>query len=205
MVTESGDLVVLAVQRNGREPRPGETTRLVQGDVLLLKGEWGALEANLEDPDVLVVDEPADVRRQAVPLGRGARRTAVIVAVMVLLLATGVVPAAVAGLLAACALILTRVLTTDQAYRAISWTTVVLVAGMIPLSTAMQISGAADDLAEGLVDVVGDTRPLCLADRPVRARRRARPADQQHGDGAHHHPRRRRPPPPTSTCRCARS
>ena len=89
---------------------------------------------------------------------------------MVVLLATGAVPAAVAGLLAAGALILSRVADrSDQAYRAISWTTVVLVAGMIPLSTAMQISGAADDLAEGLVDVVGDCGPYALADRPVRA------------------------------------
>ena len=49
---------------------------LVQGDVLLLKGEWGVLEENLEDLDVLVVDEPADVRRQSVPLGpaRAVRR-----------------------------------------------------------------------------------------------------------------------------------
>jgi len=45
------------------------------------------------------------------------------------------------------ALVLTRVLTAERAYRAISWTTVVLIAGMIPVSVAIQHSGAADDLA----------------------------------------------------------
>jgi di/tricarboxylate transporter len=81
---------------------------------------------------------------------------------MVLLLATGAVPAAVAGLLAAIAMILARVLTLEQAQRGISWTTVVLVAGMIPLSTAMVQSGAAEQLADRLVDVVGDAGPRAL-------------------------------------------
>jgi di/tricarboxylate transporter len=81
---------------------------------------------------------------------------------MVILLATGVVPAAVAGLLAAGALILLRVLTIDQAYRGISWTTVILVGGMISLSTAMTETGAAQDLADGLVRIVGDAGPYAL-------------------------------------------
>ena len=87
MVTESGDLVVLAVQRKGEE-RSGET-ELAVGDTLLLQGSWGALEYHLDDPDVLVVDDPALVRRQAVPLGPGAKQTLVILAGMVILLATG--------------------------------------------------------------------------------------------------------------------
>ena len=81
---------------------------------------------------------------------------------MVVLLATGAVPPAVAGLLAACAIVLLRVLTIEQSYRAISWTTVILVAGMIPLSTAMQESGAAEKLADGLVRIVGDAGPYAL-------------------------------------------
>ena len=81
---------------------------------------------------------------------------------MVVLLATGAVPPVAAGLLAAGALILLRVLTVEQAYRANSWTTVVLVAGMLPLSTAMEESGAAKSLADGLVDVVGDAGPYAL-------------------------------------------
>ena len=80
---------------------------------------------------------------------------------MVVLLATGAVPPAVAGLLAAGALILTRRPDVDR-LPGDPWTTVVLVGGMIPLSTAMQVSGAADDLADRLVDVVGDAGPYAL-------------------------------------------
>ncbi len=161
MVTESGDLVVLAVHRKGEDLGPGATA-LAVGDVLLLRGTWEALAVNLDDPDVLVVDEPLAVRRQAVPFGPGAKRTVVVVALMVVLLATAAVPAAVAGLLAAGALILTRVLSVEQAYRGINWTTIVLIGGMIPLSTAMQTTGAADDVADRLLEVVGGPYSLLI-------------------------------------------
>jgi di/tricarboxylate transporter len=81
---------------------------------------------------------------------------------MVVLLATGAVPPAAAGLLAAGALILLGVVTVEQAYRGISWTTVILVGGMISLSTAMAETGAAAQLADRLVDVVGDAGPHML-------------------------------------------
>ena len=54
------------------------------------------------------------------------------------------------------------VLTVDQAYRSINWTTVILVGAMIPLSTAMQATGAADLMAETLVSVVGGAGPYAL-------------------------------------------
>ena len=154
MVTDSGDFIVLAVQRRGEAL--DEATALAAGDALLLRGTWGALEAGLEaDPDVLVVDAPELVRRQGVPLGAGAKRAIAVLTGMVILLATGAVPPVAAGLFAAGAIVLLRVLDMDQVYRAISWTTVVLVAGMIPLSTAMTQTGAAAKLADLLVDVVG--------------------------------------------------
>ena len=160
MVTDSGDLVVLAVQRKGEE-LAGET-ELALGDTLLLRGAWGDLEYHLDDPELLVVDQPALVRRQAVPLGPGAKRTLVVLAGMVILLVGGLVPPAVAGLFAAGAIVLFRVLTAEQAYRGISWTTVILVAGMIPLSTAMVETGAAEQLAEALVSGIGNAGPHVL-------------------------------------------
>ena len=157
MTTESGDLVVLAIRRKDEE-LAGETTIAV-GDTLLLQGAWHHLEQHLDDPDVLVVDDPALIRRQAVPLGPGAPQVLVIVAGMVILLVAGLVPPAVAGLLAAGAIVLSGVLTVDQAYRGVGWTTVILVGGMLSLSAAMVSSGAAQTLADGLVDIVGDAGP----------------------------------------------
>ena len=161
MATESGDLIILAVQRNGADQGPNETV-LGVGDALLLQGTWKALDKHLDDPDVLVVDSPELVRRQAVPMGAGAKQAIAVLIGMVLLLATGAVPAVVAGLLAACAMVLLRVLTVEQSYRAINWTTVILIGAMTPLSIAMSQSGAANLLADLLIRVVGDAGPYAL-------------------------------------------
>jgi di/tricarboxylate transporter len=161
MVTSSGDLVVLAVQRQDVELKPGET-RLKQGDTLLIQGDWDAVQRHVTDPRVLIVDEPEAVRRQAVPLGRGAGRAIVVLVAMIAALVSGIVPAVVAGLVAAGALILLRVLSVEAAYRGISWTTVVLVAGMLPLSTALTQTGAAGQVADALVDTVGQLGPIAL-------------------------------------------
>jgi di/tricarboxylate transporter len=161
MVTESGDLIIIAVQRRGEGLGP-EPIVLDAGDSLLLQGTWKALDLHLTDPDVLVVNSPELVRRQAVPLGLGAKQAIAILIAMVILLATGIVPPVVAGLLAAGALILSGVITVDQSYRAISWTTVILIGAMMPLSTAMQETGAAKLLAEGLVSTVGEAGPYAL-------------------------------------------
>ena len=160
MTTESGKLVVAAVQHKGQDV--DGAWRLCAGDTLLLRGPWDALEDGLQDPNVIAVDEPALVRRQAVPLGPGARRAIAVLAAMIVLLATGLVPAAVAGLLAALAMVLLRVVTVEQAYRGVNWTTIILVGGMMALSAGMVESGAATKLADGLVALVGDAGPYAL-------------------------------------------
>ena len=161
MVTPSGDLVILAVQRRGEDQGPGESV-LAAGDTLLLQGTWKALDERLADPNVLVVDSPDLVRRQAVPMGAGAKQAIAVLVAMVILLATGLLAPAVAGLLAAAAMILLGVLSVEQAYRAINWTTVILVAAMMPLSTAMYQSGAANLLADSLVALIGGAGPYAL-------------------------------------------
>ncbi|MDD7929124.1 SLC13 family permease [Microbacterium thalli] len=118
---------------------------------------------------------PESVRTGAVAtvrdrrLGRGSRRTLVITAAMVVLLATGIAPPAAAGLLAAAALLATRVVRLPELYHGISWTTLVLIAGMIPLSVAFLETGAADVVAAGLLSLVGEADPhlallvICIA------------------------------------------
>jgi di/tricarboxylate transporter len=161
MVTPSGDLVVLAVQRGGENQGPGGAV-LAAGDSLLLQGTWEALDEHLDDPNVLVVNSPEMVRRQAVPMGTGSWAAITILVAMVALMATNALPSVIAALLAACAMVLFKLLTVEQAYRSINWTTVILMGAMIPLSTAMTNSGAANLLADGLVQLVGHRSPYFL-------------------------------------------
>jgi di/tricarboxylate transporter len=161
MVFLGGSLVVLAIQRQGKDLGPGEV-QLQPGDVLLMEGDWPALEETLAARDILVVESPELIRRQSVPRGRRSTAAMVILAAMVIMLATGAVPPAVAALLAAAGMLLTGALTIHQAYRGISWSTVLLIAGMIPLSTAITTSGAGEAVADILVAAVGQSNPLVL-------------------------------------------
>lgn len=163
MVTESGRFVVVAVQRQG-EPIGGEgaAVPLQAGDHLLIQGSWAALKTVTTDPDVLVVDRPDEVRRQAVPLGPGSGVMLAILAAMVLVLALGLLPASVGVLLAAMAVIGAGILTVPQAYRAIDWNTVVLVGSMLPLATAMYVTGVATKIADQLVAATGGGSPALL-------------------------------------------
>ena len=136
------DLVILAVQRLGRD-LGDEPIEVAEGDALLLHGRWSELDALSRDRDVLLVDSPELVRRQAVPWGAKATRAVLVLA-------------------AAVAMVLLRVVTATQAYRAVSWQTVVLVGALIPLSTAISTSGAADQVASLLIDAVGTGRPYLL-------------------------------------------
>ncbi|WP_231735040.1 SLC13 family permease [Microbacterium hominis] len=165
MTTRGEDLVILAVRRGDDEgPNASRGTGVAGALVLqavgalLVQGPWAALTRYAQSPDVIAVTPPQDLQR-AVPLGRGAKRAIGVIGAMVVLLATGLVPAVVAGLLAAGALVLLRVLTVPQTYRAISWTTVILIAGMIPLSSAFITTGAADIVADAVLGVIGSGSP----------------------------------------------
>ncbi len=155
------DLVVLTIRRLGKELE-AKPTLIAEGDSLLVHGSWDAVDELVEHRDVLVVNSPDLIRRQTVPLGAKAGTAIAILSAMIILLAADLVPPAVAGLGAATAMVLFRVISSGQAYRAVSWQTVILIGGLIPLSTAIEISGAADLIAQRLIAVVGNGHPLLI-------------------------------------------
>lgn len=147
-------LTVLEIRRFGHStgPRP---TDVDEGDLVLLHGPWGAIEALAKEDGLLLVNDPEAVRRQNAPLGRKAWLSLGV-------LATQVASPAIATLVGAGLMVLTRVVTPNQAYRAVSWQTIVLIGGLIPLSTAISTSGAADLVAGRIVDAVGRNGPRVL-------------------------------------------
>ena len=160
MVTSTGDLVVMAVQRRG-EDLVGEVT-LEAGDHVLVQGTWAALQQHEERRGVLIVDRPDTVRRQLVPLGQGAYVVLVIVAAMVIGIASGLVAPSIAAVLAAGAMLVLGLLKVEDAFRSVNWTTVILIAAMFPLSTALVETGAAQLIADTVVGLVGAGSPRRL-------------------------------------------
>ena len=72
---------------------------------------------------------------------------------------SGLLPIAVAAIIGATLMVLTRCLSMEEAYKSIHWRSVFLVAGMLPLGAAMHRSGTAELLAGGLLTVLGPYGP----------------------------------------------
>jgi di/tricarboxylate transporter len=161
MSTADGTLMILAVQRGGRELGAGPVA-LAVGDHMLMQGTWQALDTKLADPQYMVVDSPEVVRRQAVPLGHRSWEAIVVLVALVVLLVTGWVPAAVAAVICSVVLVLSGVLTLPHAYRGIDWNTCFLVGGMLPLAMAMTRTGTADMIAHWMVAVTGGLGPRAV-------------------------------------------
>ena len=74
---------------------------------------------------------------------------------VVAVMATGIVPLQVAAVIGALFLVISKCVTEQQAYRGIDWVTIFLFAGMMPVATAMDKSGAGKLIAETVVGIMG--------------------------------------------------
>jgi di/tricarboxylate transporter len=152
-------LTVLAVWRQGRAYRTGlRDMELRFGDAILAHGSREQLRLLGLDPDFVVASEPAPPppRREKAP-------TAMLILVAVVGVAiSGLLPISVAAVGGASAMVLTKCMSMEDGYRFIEWQAVFLIAGMLPLGLAMEHTGAARFLAEGVVTLVGPFGPLAV-------------------------------------------
>ncbi|MEJ2155160.1 MAG: SLC13 family permease [Desulfobacteraceae bacterium] len=156
---EKYGLNVLAVWRKGRAFREGLRDMALQfGDALLLYGPWEKVHLLGREPDFLVLTETA----QEIPRFEKAKVALGIMAAVLVPVITGWLPIYIAVVIGAAAMVLCRCLTMEEAYRYIEWKAVFLIAGMLPLGTALDKTGAAQMLAEGVVTAVGPYGPLAV-------------------------------------------
>ena len=152
----------LGVRRKGEVIDEFLDEPLQVGDAVLVVGAWRkikALTANTHDFVVLAIPTES---RQVVPQRRKAPVVVAIFTGMVALSVLEIVPIAIAVLMAALATVLTRVLTMEQAYRAIHWSSLVLIAGMLPIAKAMVKTGGVDLIVDGLMETVGGFGPYAM-------------------------------------------
>jgi di/tricarboxylate transporter len=126
--------------------------KLEFGDALLLSGPRERIEELPSDPDFLVLTRTADDVAGGKSKSKAIAASMVMLAVVVLVL-FGVLPIAVAAISGVVVMVASRCLSMDEAYRSIEWQSVFLIACMIPLGTAMQETGAAQWIAEGVETV----------------------------------------------------
>jgi di/tricarboxylate transporter len=132
------------------------------GDAMLVQGAWKDIALLANEPDVVVVGQPIEESRK-VTMDNKAPIAAGIMLLMVLLLITNFIPAVASVMIAAVLMIVFRcVRSMEDGYKTINWESVVLIGGMIPMSIAIEKTGAAALLSEGMVSLLGGYGPLVL-------------------------------------------
>jgi di/tricarboxylate transporter len=86
----------------------------------------------------------------------------VIMAVMLVVMMLGVLPLVTASLLAAVAMVLSGCLNMDEAYDSIDWRSIVLIAGMLPMATALENVGLVDLAAQWVTQELGAQSPVII-------------------------------------------
>jgi di/tricarboxylate transporter len=161
---EKYGMTVLGIWRGDRPIRTGLSDLPLQfGDALLLQGPRDRLRVLQAEPDLIISGEGLE-EAEGVPLPVPGRSWLALGIMILTLLGAALSRPAVGEIMlgGALAMILVGALTMDQAYRAIDWKTVFLVAGVLPLGLALVKTGAASALASGLSSILGPAGPLAL-------------------------------------------
>jgi di/tricarboxylate transporter len=156
---EKFGLNVLALWRQGRAYRSNlRDMQLRFGDALLLLGPRAKLQLLGREPDIIVLTETAqeELRTEKMKLS-------ILIMVGVLLpVILGWVQIYIAAVVGAALMVVVGCLSMKEAYLQIEWKAVFLIAGMLPLGTALDQTGAAKLIAEAVVAIVGPFGPRAV-------------------------------------------
>jgi len=151
--------VVLAIRHSGKLLRGNlNSTKLHAGDALLLEIKHDHLN-ELKDNNSFVVVSEIDLPRfrpaKIVP-------AVVIVAGVVISAALGLLPIVASAVIGSVLLILFKCLTPEEAYAAIDWRIIFLLAGVLTLGVALEKTGAATLLSSFIVGAFGGWGPVVM-------------------------------------------
>jgi di/tricarboxylate transporter len=169
MVKDSGlrekyHVSILGINHKGVHKFDGIKDEVMKdGDAILLQGSWANLARLDEDYDnVVLVGRPLEEAAK-VTLNEKAPVAAAILILMVASMVANILPPVIAVLLAAVSMVATGCLKgTEEAYKAVSWHSVVLIAAMMPMSTALEKTGAANLVTGFITTYLGGHGPLLL-------------------------------------------
>jgi len=128
------------------------------GDVLTIYGNWKHFKRLQSDGDMLLsLPSDMDYMRPEKAVWAGLWLTIALVMIMGFK-----VQLSVSLMCGALGMILTRVLSIDEAYESVDWRTIFLLAGLIPLGIATEKTGTAAWIANSVLNVIGDVSPITL-------------------------------------------
>jgi di/tricarboxylate transporter len=152
----------IALVRGRRAFYSGHTQiPLHMGDTILMQGLWEKFHRlkNLPQPRVLTFSTPLEGE---IMRPQKAKLAVFWLAVALAQIIFFKVTLSVALMSGALGMIITGVLSIDEAYRAVDWMTVFLLAGLIPLGIAFENTGTAAFIADGILQIIGEPSPIML-------------------------------------------
>jgi len=128
------------------------------GDALLLQGRWEKFHVLKNKPDLVFTEEVQGeiINTEKVKIAVGC----LLVSLTMILVFN--VQLSIALLAGALGMILTRVMSIDEAYNSVDWMTVFLLGGLIPLGIAFEKTGAAAFIANSIMGAIGTVSPIVL-------------------------------------------
>lgn len=157
------NLNVLAMRRGDLALAPDfRETRIESGDMLLVAGGWADIE-RLAGPrnDLVLLELPQEAADQS-QYANQAPWAVLIALCMLALMVTQAMPNLVAVMFAALAMVLTGCVRMDEAYRAMNWQSLVLIAGMLPLADALMKTGGGAQIVGLLTHLFQDLGPHAI-------------------------------------------
>lgn len=157
---------VIAIRRKGDYIRDGlADVKLAPGDILLVQSSWDNIaRLNNEEDDWVVLGQPLDEAAK-VTLTYKAPVAAIIMTAMVAAMVFDFIPIApdTAIMLAAVLMVICGCFrNVDAAYKTINWESIVLIGAMMPMSIALEKTGASSLLSHTLVNTLGAYGPVIL-------------------------------------------
>lgn len=136
--------------------------KLKAGDTLLVAGNWEHIrQLQGYNRDFIVLSLPAEVDDVAPALSQ-APHALFSLAVMIILMVSGMVPNVLAVLIGCLLMGAFRCIDMDSAYKSIHWQSIVLIVGMLPFALALQKTGGIDLAVEGLLNLFGNSGPRMI-------------------------------------------
>jgi di/tricarboxylate transporter len=149
----------LAIFRGNKVFVAGISDIILQpGDALLLQGRWERFHVLKNKPDVVFTEE---VQGEIIKTEKVKIAVGWLIVSLILIMAFKV-QLSIALLTGALGMILTGVMTIDEAYNSVDWMTVFLLGGLIPLGIAFEKTGAASYIATSIMDAIGTVSPIVL-------------------------------------------
>lgn len=159
---EKYNLNILGINRKGDYLLKNMAEQKLRfGDAILVQGTWDEIELlSRETQDVVVVGQPREHAGAAAANGK-APLAGIIMLVMIGLMVFEVFDAVIAVLIGAVLMIITGCLRNmDDAYSKMNFESIVLVASMLPMATALEKTGGMTILAEGIISLLGNFGPF---------------------------------------------